>query len=87
MSSFGVAGIIASLANVIPMFAMFKDMKPREKIINVAFAVCAAFVLGDHLGFTAAVNASFITPVLVGKLAGGIFAFSLALFFTRNKNL
>lgn len=46
-------GMIASLANSIPMFGMIKDMDNKGKILNVAFAVSAAFVFGDHLGFTA----------------------------------
>lgn len=28
-------------------------MNPKGKILNVAFAVSAAFVFGDHLGFAA----------------------------------
>ena len=36
------------------MFGMVKDMDERGKIVNIAFrAVPAAFVFGDHLGFTA----------------------------------
>ena len=31
------------------MFQMLHDMDRRGKIINVAFAVSAAFVFGDHL--------------------------------------
>jgi len=74
------AGLIASLANNIPMFSMFKEMDNRGKVINVAFAVCAAFVLGDHLGFTAGVNHEMIVPVIIGKLIGGILAIFVAGF-------
>ena len=51
MNEVAAAGLVATLANSIPMFQMMKDMDQRGKIINVAFAVSAAFVLGDHLGF------------------------------------
>ncbi len=34
-------GLVASLANCIPMFGMMKDMDNRGKIINVAFSVSA----------------------------------------------
>ena len=47
------AGLIASLANSIATFGMVKDMDDRGKVVNIAFAVPAAFVFGDHLGFTA----------------------------------
>ncbi|WP_291566328.1 MULTISPECIES: ethanolamine utilization protein EutH [unclassified Clostridium] len=76
------AGMIASLANSIPMFGMMKDMDNRGKIINVAFAVSAAFVFGDHLGFAAGVNKDMIAPMIVAKLIGGASAVALACFMT-----
>lgn len=78
-----VAGLIASLANNIPMFVLFKKMDNKGKILNVAFAVGAAFVFGDHLGFTAGINQSMIFPVIVGKLTAGITAFAIAAFMLR----
>ena len=78
MNPAAAAGIIATLANVIPMLTILKDMNPRGKLLNMAFAVSAAFVLGDHLGFTAGVARDMIFPVVVGKLVAGITAFLLA---------
>ena len=86
MNDVGAAGLVASLANSIPMFGMMKDMDPRGKILNVAFAVSAAFVFGDHLGFTAGFNSSMIFPMIVGKLVGGITAIIVAIFIA-NKTL
>ena len=43
------AGLVATLANSIATFGMVKDMDDRGKVVNVAFAVSAAFVFGDHL--------------------------------------
>ena len=51
-------------------------------VVNMAFAVSAAFVFGDHLGFTAGFHADMIVPVIVGKLVGGIAAVLLALRLT-----
>jgi ethanolamine transporter len=78
MNEAGSAGLIASLANNIAMFNIMGDMDPKGKILNVAFAVSAAFVFGDHLGFTAGVNSQMIFPVVVGKLVAGITALILA---------
>lgn len=78
MNDIAAAGMVASLANSIPMFDMMKDMDERGKIINVAFAVSAAFVFGDHLGFTAGFNSEMILPMIVGKLVGGVSAVLLA---------
>ncbi len=77
------AGIVASLANSIPMFQMVKDMDDKGKIINFAFAVSAAFVFGDHLGFTAGFDSSMIVPMIAGKLISGISAFILAVFISN----
>lgn len=77
------AGLVATLANSIATFGMVKDMDHRGKIVNIAFAVSAAFVLGDHLGFTAGFAPEMLLSVIVGKLVGGISAVAVALFLTR----
>ena len=79
------AGLIASLANSIATFGMVKDMNPRGKVMNIAFAVSAAFVFGDHLGYTAGFAPEVLPAMIVGKLTGGISALSLAWWFTRKE--
>ena len=79
------AGLIASLANSIATFGMVKDMNQRGKVVNIAFAVSAAFVFGDHLGFTAGFAPEMLPGVIVGKLAGGVSAVAVALWLTRNE--
>ena len=82
----GAAGIVASLANSIPMFGMLKDMDNRGKVINMAFATSAAFVFGDHLGFTAGFCAEMVFPMIVGKLVGGISAVVVAVCMLRKES-
>ncbi len=72
------AGLVANLANNIATFNIMGEMDPKGKLLNVAFAVSAAFVFGDHLGFTAGVDQSMVTPVIVGKLVAGITALIVA---------
>ena len=72
------AGLVATLANNIAMFNIMDKMNPKGKLLNVAFAVSAAFVFGDHLGFTAGVNQDMILPMIIGKLVAGITAFIVA---------
>jgi ethanolamine transporter len=79
MNEEGSAGLVATLANNIAMFNILDKMNAKGKLINVAFAVSAAFVFGDHLGFTAGANAEMIFPVVVGKLVAGITAVILSL--------
>ena len=85
MNEVAAAGMVATLANNIPMFQMLHDMDRRGKIVNVAFAVSAAFVFGDHLGFTAGFDDTMIFPMIVGKLVGGVTAVAAALFLTRKQ--
>ena len=79
------AGLVASLANSIATFRLVKDMDERGKVVNIAFAVSAAFVFGDHLGFAAGFAPEMILPMIVGKLAGGIAAVAVALFVAREQ--
>lgn len=79
MNDIAAAGMVATLANNIPMFAMMKDMDVRGKVLNSAFAVSAAFTFGDHLGFTAGVERELIFPMIVGKLTAGITAVLVAM--------
>ena len=79
------AGLIASLANSIATFGMVKDMDYRGKVVNIAFAVSAAFVFGDHLGFTAGFAPQMLPAVITGKLAGGISAVAVALWLTKKE--
>lgn len=82
MNKDAAAGMVATLANNIAMFQIMKNMDNRGKVINVAFAVSAAFVFGDHLGFTAGVEKEMIFPMVIGKLVGGITAVIVAILIT-----
>ena len=79
------AGLIASLANSIATFGMVKDMDQRGKVVNIAFAVSAAFVFGDHLGYGAGFAPQALPAMIAGKLAGGICAVAVALWLTKKE--
>ncbi|MBQ8881612.1 MAG: ethanolamine utilization protein EutH [Oscillospiraceae bacterium] len=78
-------GLIATLANSIATFEQVKDMDNRGKVVNVAFAVSAAFVFGDHMGFTAGFAPEMLPAMIAGKLAGGVSAVAVAMLLTRKK--
>ena len=85
INDFAAAGLVASLANSIATFGMVRDMDYRGKVVNIAFAVSAAFVFGDHLGFAAGFAPEILPAMILGKLAGGISAVAVALLLTRKK--
>ncbi|PBB05129.1 MULTISPECIES: ethanolamine utilization protein EutH [Salimicrobium] len=73
-----MTGLLASLAHNIPMLVTMKDMEPRGKVINSAFAVSGAFALGAHIAFVAGIEKDMVVPVLAGKLSAGFLAVVIA---------
>ena len=73
-----VVGLIATLANSIATLESADRMNRKGRIINLAFAVSAAFVFGDHLAFTLSYNSAYIVAVIVGKLVAGVTAIMVA---------
>lgn len=78
ISGVGAAGMLASSANIIAMFRLVSDMPPKDKVLVIAFSVCAAFTFGDHMAFSANFQPSLILPLMIGKLSGGLIAMILA---------
>lgn len=78
LSAVGSAGLVATIANILAMFKLIRTMPPKDKVINISFGVCAAFLLGDHLSFTANFQPTLILPIIVGKLSAGIIAIAIA---------
>ena len=64
--------MIASCANAVPAFTLMRNSSARGKVLAIAFNACAAFGLGDHLGFCAGVEPSLITAMVVAKIASGV---------------
>ncbi|PWW31989.1 ethanolamine transporter [Cytobacillus oceanisediminis] len=85
LSKEGSAGIVATIANILAMFKLVRTMPPKDKVINISFAVCAAFLLGDHLSFTANFQPTLILPIIVGKISAGIIGIGLAYWLSVPK--
>lgn len=78
LEAIGAAGILAAAANILAMYRLIGDMRPKDKVLCIAFAVCSAFLFGDHLAFAANFQPTMIGAVMIGKLSGGVFGFLLA---------
>ncbi|WP_113910826.1 ethanolamine utilization protein EutH [Roseovarius dicentrarchi] len=87
LSPRGAAGLLAAMANVLAMYRLIEDMPAKDKVLAIAFCVCAAFSFGDHLAFAANFQPSIILPLLIGKLGGGICGFVIALKLSVPKAL
>ena len=78
-----VLGLLSTLANTIPTFALVKDMDRKGKVLNFAFMTSASFAFADHLAFCTAVAPKLLLPMLVTKLTAAVAAFLLAWCFVQ----
>jgi ethanolamine transporter len=87
LSPVGAAGMLAASANILAMFRLVADMPPKDKVLVISFAVCAAFTFGDHLAYSANFQPTIIGPVIFGKLVGGLIGIGLAYWLAVPKAL
>ena len=87
INEFSVLGIVSALATSATLFGMMDRMDKKGVVMNSAFSVSGAFVLGSHLAFTLAFDSAYVMPVIIGKLISGVLAVVLAylLFDKLNK--
>ncbi|MBI3309724.1 MAG: ethanolamine utilization protein EutH, partial [Serratia liquefaciens] len=78
----GAIGMVMVLANIIAVYHLFKDMRARDKVLCVAFGICAQATLGDHLAFTANFQPTLVLPIMVGKFLAGAIAVAIAVFIS-----
>ena len=78
MNESSVVGIISSIASSATAFGMMDKMDRKGIMLNSAFAVSGAFILGSHLAFTMAFESAYVLPVIAGKLVSGVSALILA---------
>lgn len=72
MTSVGSAGLLAASANALAMFKMIKDMPPGDKVMCIAYSVCAGYFLGDFLAYSTNFQPTLMFPILVGQFTGGV---------------
>ena len=80
-----VAGMITTLASSFPVYDMVQDMDVKGKKIVSAFAICACFALGDHLGYVAANDPGAVFPMVAGKVVGGLLGVIIVLLIDKVK--
>ncbi|OBF10898.1 ethanolamine utilization protein EutH [Mycobacterium sp. ACS4331] len=80
VSEAGITGFLAGATNILALYRVIPLMPPRDRVLTIAFSVCAAFAIGDYLAFTANFQPNMIVPMIVGKLAGGVLAVVIAMW-------
>ena len=85
LNEISVLGMVSSLASSSTTFGIMDKMDAKGVVINSAFAVSGAFVVGSHLAFTMAFDDTYVFAVIVGKLISGVLAVAVAGFMCRSK--
>jgi ethanolamine transporter len=78
INSVSALALLTTLVSNAPTFGVMEKMDKKGVALNSALAVSASFVFGSHLAFTMAFDATYVTPMIVGKLISGICAVVLA---------
>ena len=78
VNSISALSFLGTLATNASTFGVMEKMDKKGVVLNSAFAVSASFALGSHLAFTMAFDASYVVPMIIGKLISGICAVVLA---------
>lgn len=76
----GSVGLVACLPNGLAVFPFIKNMRAEDKVVVLAFLVCAGYSIGDFLAFNVNFQPNLLIPVLVGQLAGGVIGIVFARF-------
>lgn len=85
VNEYAVLGLAASLVSSISMLPLYPRMDVRGKVMNAAFTVAGAFVLGGQMAFVSSVaDGRAVAAYFVAKLSAGALAVWLAARFTRN---
>jgi ethanolamine transporter len=86
VSDNAVLGLVTTLANSIPVFATLEEMDKKGRVPNMAFAVSAGYVFGDHLAFVLSYDRAYAVAMVVGKLVVGVMAVVLAIAICKREN-
>lgn len=79
-----MSGMIFTMASVVPTLTMMRHMSKRGIIINSAWGVTCAAILGSQLSYVLGVDSEVITPFLTSKFIAGGVAVVGAYFATKN---
>lgn len=82
-----IVGLVSTLASSATAFGMMDKMDKKGVVLNSAFAVSGAFVLGSHLAFTMAFDSAYVLSVIAGKAISGVLAIVLSnIIFNKLNN-
>lgn len=86
VNSSSVMGLLLSLGTSIAMIPMYSQMDRKGKMMNAAFSVSGAYVLGGQLGFISSViDGNGVIIYMVSKIVAGLLAVVFVMLFYREE--
>lgn len=84
VNSESVVGLMLSLTQSLAMLPLYSRMDKRGRVLNAAFSVCGAYVVGGQFAFVSSLVASEFIPAYMGnKLLAGLLGVALAAICCR----
>ena len=81
-------GLLLSLGTSIAMIPLFSQMDRKGKMMNAAFSVSGAYVLGGQLGFiSSVVDGNGVIIYMISKIIAGLLAIVFVLIFYREEKV
>ena len=88
INSTSVVGLLLSLGTSIAMIPLFSQMDRKGKMMNAAFSVSGAYVLGGQLGFISSVADSHgIMIYMLTKISAGVLAIIFVMLLYKNEQV
>lgn len=88
VNSASVMGLLLSLGTSIAMIPLFSQMDRKGKMMNAAFSVSGAYVLGGQLGFiSSVVDGNGVIIYMISKIIAGLLAIVFVLIFYREEKV
>ncbi len=78
INEISVISLVSTLVTSATSVGLMDKMDRKGVVLNAAFAVSGAFIVGSHLAFTMAFDSRYILPVVIGKLVAGVSAVFVA---------
>ncbi len=83
-----VVGLFLSCTQSLAMLPLFTKMDRRGRILNAAFSVAGAYVVGGQMAFVASlIPPKALTAYMANKMISGILAVALAVFCDKRQSL
>lgn len=85
LDAVGSTGLILGMVNIPAALTMVNKLRPHDKVIVVAFTICAGYSLADWMAFSMNFQPNLLAIIFVGEITAGIFSIFAAKLLVLKK--